>query len=324
MGPALGVDLGASNLRALVGDADGGALGRHRIETPRTGDDEDVIRAVLDVGSEACRRAGLDPADVAAVGIATIGPLDPDDGAVVDPVNLPGVERLALVDPVARRFDAAVRLHNDATAAAIGERFAADGDPADLVYLTLSTGIGAGVLADGRVLVGHRGNAGEVGHVTLDPDSALECGCGSVGHWEALCSGENLPAHARAIAAEGVPTDLDLAAADAEKLLSAAGRDPVATRLAERIGRWNAVGVATLVQAYDPERVVVGGAVARNHPETVLGPIRASLPERCLTSPPPVELTRLGDETTVRGALASALTGGTGGRSDLPPPDHNG
>jgi len=312
----LGLDLGASNLRAIVGDAEGEVLGRRQRETPRNGDGEAVVDAVLDAGREACRRAGVEPAEVAAAGIGTVGPLEPDAGAVLDPVNLPGVDRLDLAEPVARRLEADVRLHNDATAAAIGERFVADGDPADLVYLTLSTGIGAGVLADGRVLTGHRGNAGEVGHLTLDPDSSLECGCGSPGHWEALCSGENLPAHARAIAAEGVPTDLDLATADAATLLSAAGRDPVATRLAERMGRWNAIGLATLVQAYDPERIAVGGAVARNHPETVLGPIREELPERCLTSPPPVELTELGDEATVRGALASALTGGTGAQGD--------
>lgn len=310
----LGLDLGASNLRAIVGDGDGEPLGRHRVETPRDGGGEAVLEAVLDAGREACRRAGVDPADVAAAGIGTVGPLDPDAGTVVDPVNLPSVDRIDLVEPVARAFDADVYLHNDATAAAIGERFAAAGDPANLVYLTISTGIGAGVVVDGRVLEGHRGNAGEVGHVTLDPDSPLECGCGSAGHWEALCSGENLPAHARVIAAQGVATDLDLAAVDAETLLSAAGNDPVATRLAERIGTWNAVGVATLVQAYDPERVVVGGAVARNQPDTILGPVRERLPELCLSPSPPVELTRLGTEATVRGALASALTGGTGAR----------
>lgn len=308
----LGVDLGASTIRVLVGDAEGGTVGRYRTPTPQGGDGEAVVDAVLAAIRAACAEADRDPTEVVAAGIGTVGPLDPAAGAVVDPVNLPAVERIELVAPVAGLLDADVRLHNDATAAAIGERYAAPDDPANLVYLTLSTGIGAGVIADGRVLRGHRGNAGEVGHVALDPDAAVECACGGVGHWEALCSGANLSAHARAIADEGVPTDLDLDESDPADLLSAVGEDPLATELAERVGSWNALGVATLVQAYAPARIVIGGAVARNHTGTILDPIREELPAYCLEPPPPVDLTTLGDEATVRGALASALTGGDG------------
>lgn len=280
-------------------------------QTPSGPDGDAIVEAILDAIRTACDDAGCNPTAVVAAGIGSIGPLDPAAGAVVEPANLPGIERIDLVEPVAHLVDADVRLHNDATAAAIGERYYAAGNAADLAYLTLSTGIGAGVIADGRVLRGHRGNAAEIGHVTLDPSSALRCGCGAQGHWEALCAGSNLPAHARSLADE-FDTDLQLAEATPESLLAAAGSDPLATHLVERVGTWNAVGVSLLVHAYDPARVVVGGALARNHPRTILEPIRETLPAHTLESPPPVELTELGEEATVRGALASALTGGDG------------
>ena len=314
----LGLDLGANTIRAVVGDDTGAVVGRSQRDTPAGPDGTAVVEAVEAAIREACEAGGCEPCDVVAAGIGSVGPLDLRAGAILDPVNLPGVERVDLVEPVARLLDADVRLHNDATAAAIGERFAAEDDPANLLYLTLSTGIGAGVIADGRVLRGHRGNAAEVGHVTLDPDADVRCGCGAVGHWEALCSGANLPDHARAIADRRGETALDLDDVSAAELLGAVDGDPLAADLADRVGTWNAIGVAMLVQAYDPSRVVIGGAVARNHPETILGPIRKRVPAHCLGSPPPIELTSLGDEAGVRGALASALTGGSGSRSAGP------
>lgn len=307
----LGIDLGATTLSVLVGDETGNVVGRFRGRTPSGPDGDAIVEAVLNAIRAACDDAGCDPTAVVAAGIGSIGPLDQAAGAVVDPVNLPGIDRIDLVGPVAELVDADVRLHNDATAAAIGERYYATGDPADLAYLTISTGIGAGVIADGRVLRGHRGNAAEMGHVTLDSSSALRCGCGARGHWEALCAGSNLPAHARSLADE-FDTDLQLEDVTPASLLAAAGSDPLATRLVERVGTWNAIGVSLLVHAYDPARVVVGGALARNHPTTILEPIREELPAHTLESPPPVALTELSEEATARGALASALTGGDG------------
>lgn len=308
----VGVDLGATWIRAVVGDGEGTVLGRSRRPTPDAGPGERVTSAVVEAVSSSCADAGVDSSEVAAAGVGAIGPLSTAEGAVVDPANL-RVDRIELVDPLVALLDADVRLHNDATAGAIGERFAAEGDAPNLVYLTLSTGIGAGAIVDGRVLAGGRGNAAEVGHVTVDPDAPVTCGCGGTGHWEALCSGANLPAHAAALADEvDGASGLDPADCTPADLLDCVGSDPLADRLADRMGTCNALGVATLVHAYDPDRIHVGGAIARNHPETILEPIRDRLPDRCLVDPPPIGLATLGDEVVVRGALASAITGGTG------------
>ncbi len=297
--PFVGVDVGATTFSVLVADENGTVRGRIDEPTPNAVDGSGLQEALLDAIGEACDRAGADPEAVTAAGIAAVGPIE--GTSVHHPVNLPNVDRLELVDPVADRFGCEVRLLNDATAGAIAEAAASEDD--HLAYLTLSTGIGAGVIAGGRPLHGHRSNAGEVGHLTLDPDAEVRCGCGALGHWEAFCGGANLVAHARLIAAEGVETEIDLESVGPPDLLEKVGTDPLATRLADRIATWNATGIASVVHAYDPARIVVGGGIALTHPETIVDPIRDRLPERCLHTAPPVELPHYGADAPVRGAL---------------------
>lgn len=295
----VGVDLGATTLTVLVSDETGRILGRIDTTTPDATGDTDLQDALVEAIADACVRAGVDTDSVTAVGIASVGPLE--GTAICNPVNLPTVDRLDVVGPVADRYGCRVRLVNDATAGAIAEA-AARGDD-HLAYLTLSTGVGAGVVAAGRPLRGHRSNAGEVGHLTLDPDADVTCGCGGSGHWEAFCGGANLVEHARSIAADGVETDIDLESAEPADLLESVRSDPLATELADRMATWNVIGAAALVHAYDPARIVVGGAVALNHPETVVDPIREGLPDHCIHAPPAVELPHFGADAPVRGAL---------------------
>ncbi|MFB6101825.1 MAG: ROK family protein [Haloplanus sp.] len=328
MAAYLGVDLGATTIRAVVGDRAGRVTGSHRTPTPQGPTGLAITESVLDATREACADAGVAPAALVAAGIGAIGPLDPHDGAAVDPTNLPdSVDHIPLVGPLSTLLSTdRITFHNDATAGAIGERFFGDGAD-DLVYLTLSTGIGAGAIVDGHVLSGWDGNAAEVGHVTVDPDGRRTCGCGGAGHWEAYCSGANVPDYARDLhaGAEAAAsrsgdddasgeTRLPLAdpAFDAADVFDAADTDAFAARVVDRIADWNTIGVATLVHAYAPRRVVVGGGVAINHPDRVLDPIRERLPARVATNVPELRLTQRGDSAVVEGALASAITRGTG------------
>lgn len=313
----LGVDLGATTIRAVVGDRVGRVTGAHRAETPQGPTGDAITAAVLDAVREACADAGVAPDAVAAAGIGAVGPLDRDAGATVGPTNLPaGVDRIPLVDPVARLVSTdRIHFHNDATAGAVGERFFGDGED-HLVYLTLSTGIGAGAVVDGRVLSGWRGNAAELGHVTVVPDGR-PCGCGGSGHWEAYCGGANLADYARDLHdGESTTLALDDPGLDAAAVFDAAADDDFASRVVDRIGRWNALGTAMLVHAYAPRVVAVGGGVARNNPERVLEPIRERLPGHVATTVPELRLTDRDGDAVVRGALASAITGGTGDPAD--------
>jgi len=313
-----GVDVGASNLRALVAD-DGEIRGTDRRPTPQGPSGIDVTEAVLDTLRAACADAGIEPADIAAAGIGSIGPLDKTDGFVRDPANLPdSIDAIPLTGPVGTLVDGPTYLHNDANAGAIGERFYAEHNPDNMAYLTVSSGIGAGVCVDGGILEGWDGNAGEVGHVTVDPEGAMPCGCGKRGHWEAYCSGDNIPRYAEHLH-DGEATALPLGDDEftAADVFAAAGQDRFADRVLARVAAFNAQGVATVVQAYAPFVIYVGGAVALNNPEFVVEELRERVPDLVMTNVPDIELTTLGDDVVVRGALASAMTGGTGDRRRL-------
>jgi glucokinase len=317
-----GVDLGATNIRAVVADVDGTVLGSDRRGTPTGPTGIAVTEAVLSALRAACDEAGVVPSDVRAAGIGAIGPLDLAVGAVEDPANLPGsVDAIPLTGPIENLIGSdRVFLHNDTSAGVIGERFHSDRNPDDMVYLTISSGIGAGVCVDGNVLSGWDGNAGEVGHMTLDPAGAMRCGCGKDGHWEGYCSGNNIPRYAAYLHDEtAMETALPLTddAFSAADVFAHAGEDAFADHVVDRLAHWNAMGVANLVHAYAPLVVYVGGAVALHNPERVLDPIRERLPDMVMANVPDVQLTTLGDDVVVEGALASAMTGGTGDRSRM-------
>ena len=321
----VGVDLGATNVRAVVGDEAATVLGSDVRGTPRGPTGIAVTEAVLSVVRNACAEADVDPSEVVAAGIGSIGPLDLAAGVVLNPANLPDtVERIPLVGPISRLLDTEdVYLHNDTNAGVIGERFHSERNPDDMVYLTISSGIGAGVAVDGNVLAGWDGNAGEVGHMTVDPHGFMTCGCGLDGHWEGYCSGNNIPEYARGLHEEdpietALPIeDPDLSAID---VFEAAGEDTFADHVIDQLAHWNAMGIANVIHAYEPLVVSVGGAVALNNPERVLDPVREKLADMVFINVPEIRLTELGDDVVVKGALASALTGGTGDRSRVESP----
>ncbi|MFA9516847.1 ROK family protein [Halopenitus sp. H-Gu1] len=316
----VGVDLGATNVRAVVGDGTATILGTGETGTPRGPTGIAVTEAVLSVIREACSNAGVDPGDVEAAGIASIGPLDLAAGAVENPANLPSsIDTIPLTGPISELLGTdQVHLHNDTNAGVIGERFHSDRNPDDMAYITISTGIGAGVAVDGTVLSGWDGNAGEVGHMTIDPEGTMTCGCGRAGHWEAYCSGSNVPDYARTLH-EQTASETALPVEDpdfsAKDVFEYAGEDDFADLVIDRLARWNAIGVANVCHAYAPLVVSIGGAVALNNPELVVDPVREQLADLVFVNVPELRLTELGDEVVVKGALASALTGGTGDRS---------
>lgn len=317
-----GVDLGGTYVRAIVGDETGEELGSHKQQTPDGPTGIAVTEAVLETLREACEEALIEPTDIRAVGIGSIGPLDLAEGAVENPANLPdSIDRIPLVGPISKLVETeSVYLHNDTIAGVIGERFHSDRNPDNMAYLTISTGIGAGVCVDGNVLAGWDGNAGEVGHITLDPDGFMECGCGRPGHWEAYCSGQNIPRYTAALYREGDwETEMNVTAEDfsAVELYEHAGEDEFADHVIEKLNHWNTLGVANLVHSFAPLVIYVGGGVAINNEQQVLEPIREHLEEHVFTNIPEIKLTNLGDDVVLEGALASALTQGTGDRNRL-------
>jgi len=303
------VDLGATNVRVAAGDA-AGIKRRIAEPTDRNSGAEGIAAQIIRM------IRALDIGELTAVGVGSIGPLDLDAGCVVDTPNLP-FKRIPLFDPLSEAFRVPVRLMNDCSAAVLGEQaFGAGRGLRNIVYVTLSTGLGGGAMVDGHLLVGKDGNAVEIGHLTIDPHSELVCGCGCRGHWEAYCSGSNIPNYARLLLrkkeVEGSPL-LELAGGDpggitSEILFAAANRgDALALWIVEKIGEVNAVGFSDLVNAYDPELITVGGSIALKNPDLILRPILENIDRHLINRRPEIRITPLGEDAVLYGALALAL-----------------
>jgi glucokinase len=307
---AVGVDLGGTNLRIAVGDAEGRILRRVQEPTERrygpTGVAAQIIRLI--------RSLRLDFAAVQGIGIGSLGPLDVRRGVIVVAPNLP-FDDIPLTAPLSRAFDVPVRLLNDCSAAVLGEqRYGAGRGVDNLAYVTLSSGIGCGAIVDGRLLLGKDGNAAEMGHVVVDQSGRLRCGCGKRGHWEAYCSGNNIPSYVRLWirehGAEAAYAASRLAATgagdlDAKRVFAAArAGDALSRRIVEDLGRLNAIGVATVLSAYDPALVTLGGSVTLGNPALVLDPITRYVAEYSVNRVPRIRVTPLGHDVVLYGALA--------------------
>ncbi len=301
----LAIDIGATNLRAALVGEDGEIAELRRTRTPERG----ILSVVGDLVEDLARRAD-------AIGVASVGPLDIRRGVLLNPPNLREPGEIDVVGSLGGRFGLEVVLLNDAVAGAVGEWLHGAGRGLDnMVYLTFSTGLGAGAIVDGRPLLGARGNAHEVGHFVVDYRSELRCGCGGLGHWEAYCSGAGLPKLARRLLRERGEVasrlreiDRSSGSMDAATIFKLAREgDPIASDVVREFSRIAAAGIASVASAYDPELIVLGGSVYLNNRDLLDGEIAANLPEYSLGDPPPLAPAALGDLSPLMGAAAAAL-----------------
>lgn len=215
---------------------------------------------------------GLDLESVAGVGIASTGPLDIKVGALVKPTNIP-FGFVPLTSIIEKEVGIRALLVNDCTAAVLAEKwFGAGKKTANLFYVTLSTGIGGGAIVDGNLLMGKDGNAVEIGHFTIDYEERLVCGCGRRGHWEAYCSGKNIPNYVRMrlkdfdkslVRKSMLHNKIKEKNITSEDLFEATKcKDAFSIKLVREIGRLNAMGFANIINAFDPALISIGGTVA--------------------------------------------------------------
>ena len=304
----VGIDIGGTNLRVAVATDDLEFVSRLREPVPTSTPVSEVIHRLVE---RACADAGVSVDGIHAVGIGSAGPFDRSSGAIIDSPNIPADSgRIEIVEPLRELLGTeSIVLRNDATCGVIAEQHFADTHAEHTVYITISTGVGAGAIVDGEILSGANGNAAEIGHMTVDPTGRMGCGCGHDGHWEAYCGGTNIPDYAVSIAREeGIETDLPTADGDfaAKDVFDALGDDELADVVVERIGNWNTIGFANTIQAFAPTRVAVGGAVALNNPAAILDPVRDNISDRVMLEPPEIELTDLGEDVVLKGAILSA------------------
>ncbi len=256
---------------------------------------------------------------VAGIGLIAPGPLDPFAGAVLAAPNLPGWENLPLKKIAEERLGKPVFLGNDANLAALAEwKFGAGRGHAEVLYLTISTGIGGGVISGGKIFLGARGLAVEAGHILAVPDGPL-CGCGQRGHLEAVASGAAIGrnAQARLKAGDGENSKIwELAGGELEKVTGAVvgeaalAGDEFARRFIAEAGAFIGRAVADLMHLFNPSIVICGGGVSLLG-DSLLDPVREAVRRYAMSDfywrDCPIVQAELGDDAGLIGAGALAM-----------------
>ncbi|MCL6612500.1 MAG: ROK family protein [Peptococcaceae bacterium] len=259
----VGVDLGGTKIYTALADLRGRILAEARVPTGAAGGPEAVMERIAETVRRVLGEVG--GAAPAAVGIGSPGMPDPATGAVYSSPNL-GWDGVPLKKRMEEILGAPVLVDNDANLAALGEySFGAGQGARHMAYVTVSTGIGGGLILDGRIYRGAGGGAGEIGHMVLDPDGPL-CGCGRRGCLEALASGTAMAARARELVAAGRGKAIlgeagdragDITAVSVAR--AAAAGDAEAREIIFRAGECLGMGLANLINLVNPDRLVIGG-----------------------------------------------------------------
>ena len=263
MAAVLALDVGGTKLAAAVVDDSGRILGRGRVPSPTGTDPEALYEALLACAAAALRGADVIPGDLDGIGVAAAGPMVWPSGEV-SPLNMPAWRGFPLRKRLAEEFGAErVLIHNDAVGLTVGEHWKGAGTgTANLLGITVSTGVGGGLILDGRLYHGASGNAGHVGHVVVEPDGPV-CACGGRGCVEAIASGPNAVRHALddgwrprpGVVADGVA----LAAA-------AAAGDAVALHNLARAGRAVGTAIASCASLLDLQVAAIVGGFSQSGP----------------------------------------------------------
>jgi glucokinase len=267
---------------------DGTRVARTERPTPTEHGPDAIVEACIAVAREARAAAPADVVgDIAGIGLSSPGPVDPVRGLVVEPPNLgPEFRDIALAKALSEAHGLPAFLDRDTNVAALGEQaFGAAKGFDDFIYLTVSTGVGGAIVTGGEILHGPDGFAGELGHVVVEMDGP-RCGCGGLGHVEAIAAGVSLAREARALVvadrspylaeqAEALGSPDELSAKEVAE--GALAGDAACIQLMGRARRALAAACIGYVNAFNPHRIVIGGAIAEAEGERLLQPIREAI-----------------------------------------------
>jgi glucokinase len=308
----IGIDLGGTNIKAAMVDTETGEITATRSTPTKAREGHDVVIAEMaKLVDEIITVGGQTKKEIGGIGVGLPGLIDLEKGLTVFLTNLPGNWRnVGVRDQLSKLTNLPVSLLNDARSMTLGEwRFGA-GQGVDIACYTLGTGIGGGLVINGRLILGPSGSAGELGHISIDINGP-QCGCGGRGCIEAFASGPAIAAMGMKAVVQGRDTAIaDLAGGDLNRitpeLISEAAQsgDPVAIEIYEFAGMIIGAGIANVVTTINPRRVVIGGGVAAAG-ELILDPIRRSMNERVfLTDTDLVDVVpaRLGNNAGLIGA----------------------
>lgn len=277
------VDIGGTN--TLIGAGNGGFEVVEKVKS------QEFLEDIGECLENTFSNQTLEKVD--SVAVAAAGPIDREEG-VFYPPNIPDMDEVQIKKPL-EEF-AEVKIVNDCASAVLGEYYYGEHNVENLLYVTISSGIGAGLIIDGHLAEGWNGNIGEVGHIEVGQDN-MECGCGGTDHWEAYCSGNSLPWLAKRVTEDDYE--------DAREVFQKARKgDKNAEKVLEKMNEINAQAFSDLINLYNPEKIVLGGAVALNHPEVVVEPLEDAVEDQIINRKPDIELCALEEEAVIHGLRA--------------------
>ena len=269
----IGLDIGGTKLAVVLADQKGTILHKIRRPTEAMRGPDAIIETLCEMAREVMGLSGVSVDDIAGIGVSCGGPLDTATGIVYSPPNLPNWDAIPLKSRLENALSCAVCVENDANAGALAEwMFGAGRGFEHVVYMTMSTGIGAGLILDGTLYRGTSDTAGEVGHMTILPNGPV-CGCGKKGCLEALCSGPSIARRAREwltqqgggqsslmyTLADGAPT-----AITAETVMAAARQGDVgALALVDETAWYMAIGLGNVVNVLNPQIIIIGTIIVK-------------------------------------------------------------
>ncbi len=313
--PAIGIDIGGTTFTVAAVDVDGCIITSQEQETRAADDPQILLDRIISTAREVLVAANWTSNDIAAVGMGIPGLHDPKKGIVLTSPNLKW-HNIPVSGKIGQALSTQVKIDGDVRVAAIGERyFGAAGGCDNFIFITLGTGIGSGIFIDGRLYRGPAGYAGEVGHQTIMEHGPL-CGCGNYGCVEALAGNGAIVQRAQqALQSEAAPLLLHEVAGDVGKITplalykAAVAGGELSRRVLADTGRYVGTAMANLVNVLNPEKIIVGGGVARAG-EFILGPLRETVKHRAM-GPGAVMVevipATLGSSAGVIGAAAMAM-----------------
>lgn len=260
----VGIDLGGTKIAAALFNAEGEILNRERMETANARTAKEVVQRMVEMIQSVSMGH-----PVSGVGLASPGTVNSKDGIVLQGTNLPEWNDVPLKKWMGEALGVDVEVVNDANAAAWGEYVRGAGRGSEnMVYITFSTGIGAGIVLDGKLLLGATSFAGELGHNIVEP-AGPACICGNHGCWEMYASGTAIRDSAVDLMRSSHSAIRELAAASGEEISAKhvfeayKQNDPVAGQVVDRAVHYMALGLANAIHTFNPDRIVIGGGVSK-------------------------------------------------------------
>ena len=313
--PVLAIDVGGTKIIAAVISDNGQVMAREYQPTLADEGPQPVINRILSAIDHLLSLKNIDSSQLHSISIAAAGAIDLDQGLVTSSPNLPGWYDIPLREIVKGKYRVNTFLINDASAAALGEhQFGVGKGVSNLILLTVGTGIGGGIIINGKLYSGPLGSAGEIGHMTIDVNGP-RCNCGNIGCLEMLASGTAVAKEAMRRISQGEKSSLarivegKIENITAEKVeVAARGGDSLALEVISKAATYLGAGLVNLVNIFNPEMIIVGGGLAKMG-DLLLNPARQVVKERAFQlSAGVVRIVpaQLGDDAGVLGAAIFA------------------